>query len=89
MPFEVKYHQMEEGLGEVTGSILFVKIWIRLHVLPPTAHLNFPEGKMSESALTVSFLDNFWRGKKKDTKVRHYEVKNQQPNGPRCLNRNR
>lgn len=64
MPFEVKYHQMEEGWGEVTGSILFVKIWIRLHVLPPTAHLNFPEGKMSESALTVSFLDNFWRGKK-------------------------
>lgn len=87
MPFEVKYHQMEEGWGEVTGSILFVKIWIRLHVLPPTAHLNFPEGKMSESALTVSFLDNLER--EKDTKVRHYEVKNHQPNGPQCLNRNR
>lgn len=39
------------------------------------------EGNISESGLEVSFLDKFGELKKEDMKVRHYEVKNHQPNG--------
>lgn len=43
------------------------------------------EGKINESVSQsgpeVSFLDKFGEGRKKDRKVRHYEVKNHQPNG--------